>query len=271
MSEEHTQPEEVQTEQQQEQAQVEEQPKVDLSTSFAELRREQRELRNNQKNIKAEVEAEKQKFFEELKSDPYTTLNKYGISTSTLGEQMLALPTEEIDAPEPAYSKELEELKAWKEQQEKEKVEAHNQAQIKKYQQEVFSVVEKSDQFELIKASDDGKDLYWNTVTAYIREYGEAPHDLNKIAERVEERLYQKAKRMLETSRFKAQETPKQQDEPKVSVPESQTTTISNSLVGRHVPKITAVNTNEAVSAQSKYEQYLRDQKRKTIEKFFSN
>ena len=268
MSEEHTQPEEAQVEEQT--PEVEEQPKVDLSTSFAELRREQRELRNNQKNVKAEVEAEKQKFFDELKADPYATLNKYGISTATLGEQMLALPAEEVEAPEPPYSKELEELKAWKEQQEKEKAEAQTQAQIQKYQQEVFSVVEKSDQYELINASDDGKNLYWNTVTAYIKQYGEAPHNLNKIAEQVEEHLYQKTKKMLETSRFKVQDAPKQ-DEPKVSVPESQTTTISNSLVGRHVPKIKAVNTNEAVSAQSKYDQYLREQKRKTLEKFFSN
>lgn len=260
---------EEQVEQPVEETKTEEKPQVDLSSEFAELRRKEREVRNSQKNINAQVEAEKQKFFDELKADPYSTLNKYGISPTVLGEQMLALPAEEIVEPEPAYSKELEELKAWKEQQEKEKIEAQNQAQIQQYQQKAFSVVEKSDKYELINASDDGKNLYWNTITAYVKEYGETPQNLNKIADQVEEHLYQKTKKLLETSRFKTQEAP-QQTQPSVSEPKSESSTISNSLVGRHIPKVKHVNTNESVAAQSKFDQYLREQKQKTLEKYFS-
>ena len=255
---------------QQTETQVEEVKQPDLSQSFADLKRQQRELRNNQQGIKSEIEEAKAKFFEELKADPYSTLSKHGISTSVLADQMLALPTEEVDAPESdsALAKELEELKAWRDQVEKTKIEDKQQAQVREYQKKAFSEIEQNtEKYELIQNSDNGKNLYWQTIMAYVREYGETPN-LTKIAETVEDRLYNQAKKLLGTSKFQ----PKQEEkvEPKVDAPKSQTATISNSLVGRHVPTIKTVNTNAPVSMSSKYEDYLKEQKRKTIEKFFS-
>jgi len=247
---------------------TEEVQQPDLSQSFADLKRQQRELRNNQQAVKSEIEQAKAKFFEELKADPYSTLSKHGISTSVLADQMLALPAEEVEVePETsAVSKELEELKAWRDQQEKAKVEAQQQAQVQAYQQKAFSVIEQdTEKYELIHNSDNGKDLYWQTITAYVREYGETP-DLSKIADKVENRLYEQAKKLLGTSRFQ----PKQESKVAVDEPKSQTATISNSLVGRHVPKIRNVSNNESIRISSKYDDYLNEQKRKTMEKFFS-
>jgi hypothetical protein len=259
MSEETPQQDSVQ-EQPQEQPAVEQQPQVDLSSNFAELRRKERELHSQQAKIKDTVEAEKNKFFEELKADPYTTLNKYGISTSQLGEQMLALPMEEIEEEQDsALQKEIEELKAWRKEREEAEIARRQEDEVNRYRKEVFSVVEQeADKFELINASDDGKKLYWDTVTAYA-----------KLANKVEDHLYERAKKLLGTSKFKVSEEPK--PEPKVEQPRSQSNTISNAMTGRHIPKVTSVNSKESVGISSKFDDFVRQQKQATFNKFFAD
>lgn len=270
MSEETPQQDNVQPAEEQQPVEQPQQPQVDLSSNFAELRRKERELHSQQAKIKETVEAEKNKFFEELKADPYTTLNKYGISTSQLGEQMLALPMEEIEEEQDsALQKEIEELKAWRKEREDAEIARQQENEVNRYRKEVFSVVEQeADKFELINASDDGKKLYWDTVTAYVREYGETP-DLTKLANKVEDHLYERAKKLLGTSKFKVSEEPK--PEPKVEQPKSQSNTISNAMTGRHIPKVTSVNSKESVGISSKFDDFVRQQKQATFNKFFAD
>ena len=181
---------------------------------------------------------------------------------------MLALPMEEIEEEQDsALQKEIEELKAWRKEREEAEIARQQENEVNRYRKEVFSVVEQeADKFELINASDDGKKLYWDTVTAYVREYGETP-DLTKLANKVEDHLYERAKKLLGTSKFKVSEEPK----PKVEQPKSQSNTISNAMTGRHIPKVTSVNSKEAVGISSKFDDFVRQQKQATFNKFFAD
>ena len=240
---------------------------IDLSTNFANLRKQERDVRQQQTDMKSTIEAERNKIIEELRSNPVEGLNKYGISTSHLADQMLGI--EEVDEPalDPRITQELEELKAWKAAQEADKVKTSNEAAIKQYQTQAFSVIEQdSENYELINTSQEGKDLYWNSILAFSRENKSAPDadTLKIIAKNVEVHLEEKVKKYMATSKF----APKQPESP--VNPPSKTTTISNSYVGQNTPQIHQVTGRETVSTSNKYYDYLENEKAKTMAKFFN-
>ena len=238
----------------------------DHATEFAELKRQQREIRNSQTQMKDTIAAERAKFMDELRTNPIDFLSQNGISTSQIADQMLGIGTEEVDVPEldPRITKELEELKQWKADQEKAKTQQATDLQVKNYQTQAFSVIEQnSEDFELINSSQDGKKLYWDTIVAYAKEYGEAPN-LKDIATKVEASIYNKAKKYLATSKFKPKQT-----EP--SVPSQSSTTLSNSLSGSSSPQVRRVAGNEAVSTSSSYHDFMEKQRAKTMAKYFGD
>lgn len=256
-------------------------PAVDLSASFADLKRQQREMREQQSKFKDSVKAEKAKFIEELKSNPLEMLGKYGISFDQLANQALDIdvPAEEAPRPPSKYEQELEELKAWRAEQERQRQEAEQNSALEQYQSQVFSVIEQdSEKFELINTSEQGKRLYWDTVVAYHNEYGEAPNHA-EIAAKVETHLYEQAKKLMSTKKFQPVEQPKvaventQLETPAQTQPEAsaeQSVTISRNMTGQSQPKIRMVNNASHTHARSKFSQYLEEQKAKTAAKFFS-
>ena len=246
---------------------VEEKPQIDLSTNFAELKKQQREVRNTQTQMKDTIAAERAKVLEELRANPIDFMSQNGISTSQIADQMLGIGTEEVDVPEldPRIEERLKKLEQWEADQEKAKIQATNDQQVKNYQTQAFSVIEQnSEDFELINSSQDGKKLYWDTIVAYAKEYGEVPPDLKTIATSVEAKIYEKAKAYLATSKFKPKQT-----EP--SVPSQSSTTLSNSLSGSSSPQVRRVEGNEAVSTSSSYHEFMEKQRAKTMAKYFGD
>jgi hypothetical protein len=221
-------------------------PDVDLSSHFAEIKRRERDIRARQNKLKDEIQSERQKMLDEMKANPMEALRQAGVSTESLANGLLDLPT--AASPEDTVNKELAELKAWKEAQVKERSEREQQKIVDNYRSEVFSVIESdSDKYELLSESEEGKTLYWDSVIRYYQEVGEAPN-LSDIADRVEGMLFERGKKLLSSKKFaqKAEVSEKQEviEKSETSEKKLEMKTLSNSLAGISEPKVKMVDNN---------------------------
>jgi hypothetical protein len=228
-------------------------PAVDLSAQFADLQRREKAVRTSQSKYKQSLEAEKAKWVEELRSAPVQKLNELGIKADSLAASFLNAPAE--PTVEDLTRKELEDLKAWRQQQE----DAKNEQVLTDYRKEVFAVVEKgaADEFELINNHSDGKKLYWDTVVAYYQENGEAP-DYKDIAKRVEAHLETESKKLLGLKKFAA----KPASEPVVEVkkePTKPSVTLSASLTGQSKPTVKIVENATKYMAGNAFTQFKQE------------
>ena len=180
-------------------AEATETPKIDFSAQFAELSRRDKEVRAKEHKVKSSLDQAKSAWVEELKANPIAALKQYGINADVIAESLLnqgmdAEQPETVQTPmgiDPELKKEIEDLKAYKQQQ-----------LVAEYRNKVFSVVEsKADQYELLLQSDQGKDAYWNAAVNYYQTYGTEP-DYAKLAEGVENALFQQGQAMLKANKF---------------------------------------------------------------------
>jgi len=250
-------------------------PQVDHSAKFAELKRREREVRREKNRIKNQMDAEKNKWIEDLKTNPLEKLRELGISSDVLADAMLGNNVAE-ETSEAATLREIEELKKWKAEQERSRVEAEQQRQVEDYRKQVFSKIEENaDKYELLLQDRDGKDLYWNSIVEYYQNYVEAPTDkeLTTLADKVEEHIFEKTKALLSTSKFKPSEpTPKAPEKSEeLPVEESKPTskTLSKSLTARQGPgyKVNLVQQANKVSHSSPYHQYMEARKQALLDK----
>ena len=253
---------------------VEEAPaQPDLSAQFAELQRREKAIRKQQNHIKAQVEAERNAMVEKLKADPMNALAQMGISADDVANAMLSPgQTAESLAPapatDPAIQQQLEELKAYQQQQ-----------LVAEYKKRVFDVVEsKPDDFELLLSSEQGRDAYYNAAAQYVRDYGDEP-DYSEIAKGVEQALEAQAKKWMSAKKFAAAKASAEPKAPKAeSAPESKASdfkTLSNKLVpdqfsSQNRVKVSPVN-SAVRSAQSEYAQYMEQTKQRVLDKLMNS
>ena len=234
-----------------------------LSSQFAELKRRERELNKERQNMKHEIESQVKKALEDITSDPVNKLQAYGLTADQLTEGILGRAPE---SPEEMTRKEIEELKAWKEQQERAKQEAEQARIIKDYQNEIFSFVSKDEgKYKLINTFEGGKDLLWNTIAEYHREYGQAP-DLSEISERVEKHLFDHVKKVA--SYVPSEAPPKEVKEAVASKSKESPFTISSKHSSYRAPKVRTVDQNQPIQVRSSVNQAQEEAKRKLLEKF---
>ena len=241
-----------------------------LSSQFAELKRREREISKERQSMKAEVDQQVKKALEAFTQDPVNKLKEYGLSADKLTEGILGT------APEPSADemtrRELDELKAWKAEQEKSREESKKAQVIKDYQTEVFGLVSKDEEkYKLINTFDGGKDLLWNTIVEYHQEYGEAP-DLNDLAKRVEKHIFDHVKKV---SSYATEEKPAAPVEPKQEQAAPKSTDDPFTISAQHksytAPKVRTVDATSPIQVRSKWSQAQDEAKQRLIDKFLTN
>lgn len=250
-------------------------PTPDLSSQFAELKRREKALRAERVKMKRELESEREQWMANLRANPLTHLQELGITTQQLANALLEDPMDEAPAKaaptvDPQLQKEIEELKAYKQQQ-----------IVAEFRKEVFAPVEASpEDYELILNSKNGRDLYWNAVADYYQSYGETP-DYVEMAKEVENALLEEAKGLLALRKL---QPPKPVEEPKVEAKKevaeaavepqaddlSEYKTLSNRMTadsfGNRV-KVTR-STGGSKPATADYYRAMEEQKQAIINKF---
>ncbi len=232
--------------------------KIELSKHIAELKRRDREAQAERLKYKKEREAERQTWEQDLKASGIKKLKELGITDNDLTQQLLGIESAPTEAEQ--LKTELAELKAWRDAKEAAETKAKNDKLVSDYQSEVFSTLEKEgDKFELILQSPGGKELYWNTVLQYYRDYKEAPN-VQDLAEAIEGELFTRNKQLLGLKKFapKVEPKPAPVAEPKSDLSNS-FKTLSSRMNAQMSPKIKVVEPGSKVEVRSDYSRTMDD------------
>ncbi len=234
-------------------------PVQETENPLAEIQRREKALRIKQNKIQQELDSERSKWVNELKSNPGQKLKEYGISTDQLADQFLGIEEER----DPVKEK-LSEFDAYLSSQKKKE----EQQLISDYQKKVFSTVEKDrDKFELINEHRDGKNLFLNKVLEHFNEYGENPSEseMAEIADKVETQLFDEAQKLLKLKKFAPKDAPKSEPEAKTEDAVKPKKTISSSLTASSAPtaRIVAQDAAGTLQTTSKFKAYMDEKEAK--------
>lgn len=213
----------------------------DLSAHFAEIKRKDRELhaeRQRLKDERAAMDAERAGFKAQAEKE---------FLASVYGPE---------DEPSEAdlTRKEIEELKAWRKEQDDARANQANEQKLSEAREQVFTSLDAS-KHELVLASSQGKELLWNSIVTYCEANGVAPNVM-EMADLVETQLLEEGKRLFSTSKFKPSEP--EVVTPKVAAPavpetdksqQSGFKTISNSMTAKSAPKMKLVDAGKSQAA----------------------
>lgn len=184
----------------------------------------ERQVQEAQAQLKAERKAlEEAKELQRLaKENPLAFLEKSGVTYKELTDKYV----KNVDPTAP-FKSELEELKAWKAQQEEEARRYREEATIQDVRSEIHSFVESSEEFPLVKAL-GGHDLVSSRIIEHYRTTGEVKSEYD-VARDVEAETREFVNKLLTMPQI--QELVKaqvKQDPANVTPTEPQSKTLTN-------------------------------------------
>lgn len=174
-------------------------PQVDLSSQFAEIARRENEIRRVQHQQKQQLEQERVKFADEIRTNPLEKLKQLGISTEEIASSILGTTTEEPSETEVLKS-ELAKLQAQLTEQQQAQESKRIESEIAEGRRYVSNFLKENEsKFELINALGRQDDV-WEAMVAVHNEFGHV--DQEQVAMEVERRLEEEGKRFLGLKKF---------------------------------------------------------------------
>ena len=257
-------PNEVSNQELQDNVSAPEKQTLDFSKQFADLKKQQREIRA--KELQAQDRAKKttEQWKAEVLKDPIGKLKEWGVNLQTLTTGLLDNPVEQEPDETEKLKQQIAEMQQWKQAQEQQKSHSEQQQAINEYKAQVFADLEvDTDKFELVLNHPQGKDLMWEAVTKYAAKYKEAPtpEERLEMANQLESKLYEDMTRMYGLKKFSSLLKPEgksQEKQPKdnaVSQNEKPSGKFSQTLTGAMSPRIkmsSQASTRQAIDFDSK-------------------
>ena len=179
------------------------QPQDSFALKFATLAKQEAKLRSERERFKAlEAEANEYKSLREsAKQNPKSVLEKFGLSTDDLVTRELASLRDPKEIQEEEWNTKLSTLEAKIAEREKKEAEQANQHALQSQLNAIRSLVDESEDFELIKTLGD-HDLVWETAVGLYHQTGSFV-DYKEAAEHVQKHLEERMDKVSQTNWFK--------------------------------------------------------------------
>jgi hypothetical protein len=173
-----------------------------------------------------------------LKKDPLNTLNELGLSYEQLTnlalndgkltpEMQIQLLKDEMDSK---YNTEIESLRNELVERDKKNEQTKYEETINGFKSQITDFVDKSEEFELIKAN-NARDLIYDVIEEHHGETGRVL-DIKEAAELVESHLLEETKKLMKLNKIKSlmeiKEEPQDKRQPQVTLSNSQSARVPN-------------------------------------------
>lgn len=211
-----------------------------LSPKFAQLARQEKQIRAAVAKMKAEREAfdaEKKAYLngyvpkDKLKSDPLAAFSDAGISYDEIAQRLISAPQSEVDPTIRALQAKIEQLESeqanFKKTNEESKSEAYKQA-LDSIRHKVKGVVEANPEFELIKALDQSEAVV-SLIEETFKSEGYVMTE-EEAAKEVEEYLAEEALKMASLDKIKKKLAPQEPAEKQPEPDKPQLTTLTHAV-----------------------------------------
>lgn len=177
-------------------------PNDNFALKFATLAKQEAKLRSERERFKSlESEASEYNSLRQLaKEDPKRVLEKFGLSVEDLVSRELSSLRDPKEVREEEITSKLSTLEKKLLEREQQEAEQKNQQALQSQLGAIKSLVDTSDEYELISAGGD-HDLVWETAVQYYQETGKFV-DYSEAAKHVKAHLEEKMDKIAKTKWF---------------------------------------------------------------------